>query len=445
MLLSSSPHARREATLRRTGSPRSWRVPPALFRSPNAPETLEGERILGEFPGHAGLLLWQCYRDVRLWEGTPPELRAGLFHRPDPGQLRELMEAARLNPGTLRAIRTLHASLRRSEDDDGSIVSAALTIAAAAERVGAPATAVAYTQLASAAVPSAPGPAFAVGRVAVRLGHHGVAETWLRRAISLARRSREWDCQGAALIELGRLREKTGLPREARTEYWRAFRLARRRGLHAMDGPAVSGLLRIALLEGDDVAAELYAKSALRLHGRNHPDRGSVLLDVAEVELRRSRHRRATVLLEEALRTRTEPFDQVRALTKLVRAAGGDGNRAAVQEAWHRATGLIDAFGSGGAGARLLLGLARAGAEVLEDTQADVAAYRALLRATAARDPALVDECSAFLSRTRLPRSDDPGQATAAPSPGHEDAASSAETARILCDAASLRGTRRYP
>src|SRR5688500_9262900 len=89
MLPSPSPQGTRDAMPRRAGSPRSWRVPPVLLRSPNAPETLEGECILGEFPGQAGLLLWQCYRDVRLWVGTPPELLAGLFHRADSGQLRE--------------------------------------------------------------------------------------------------------------------------------------------------------------------------------------------------------------------------------------------------------------------------------------------------------------------------------------------------------------------
>ena len=129
-----------------------------------------------------------------------------------------------------------------------------------------------------------------------------------------------------------------------------------------------------------------------------------MLLDVAEVELRRGRHARARALLREALPTRTDPLDQVRALTMLVRAAGGMADRAAVQEAWHQASGVIDAaFGHGSEGARLLLGLARAGAEVLEDTQADVAASRALLWATRAEDAALVEECTAFLARTRLP------------------------------------------
>jgi tetratricopeptide (TPR) repeat protein len=382
-------------------SPRRWRIPPALFRNPSAPETLEGERILAEHPGASGLLLWQCYRDVRLWADTPPKLRPELFPCTDSCRWRETMEAARLDPEILGAVRTLHAALRGSAND-GSTVPAALHIAAAAERAGAAATAVAYTQLAAAAAPASAAPALAVGRVAARLGHSAMAETWLRRAIALARRSGAWGCYGEALIELGRLRERDERHRDARAEYRMAFRLARRRGLHEIHARAVSGLLRTALAE-DDPAAERYARSALRAHGRGHPDRNAVLLDAAEAELRRGGHLRAKELLREALASCTDPLDQVRAFTMLVRAAGGAGDRAAVQEAWHEAIGLIDTFASGAAGARLLLALARAGAEVLEDVHADIAASRALLWATRAGDAALVDECSAFLARARLP------------------------------------------
>src|SRR3954453_3868843 len=158
-------------------SPRNWRVPPALLRDPGSPESLEGERLLAEQPGAAGLLLWQCYRDVLLWAGTPPELRAGLFRHADSEQLRELFEVSGLEPGTLRAVRTLHRALRRSSDGDGSMAAAALSVPAAAERAGAAATAMGYAQLAAVAAPTSAVPALAVGELAVRLGHSATAET----------------------------------------------------------------------------------------------------------------------------------------------------------------------------------------------------------------------------------------------------------------------------
>ena len=89
----------------------------------------------------------------------------------------------------------------------------------------------------------------------------------------------------------------------------------------------------------------------------------------------------------------------------LVRAAGGAGDRRGVEDAWHRASELIDTYGTCVEAVRLRLALARAGAEVLEDVHADAAAYRALTCAAqliGAR--AEWEECNAFLARTRLPR-----------------------------------------
>jgi len=390
------------ATPAQSRSPRYWRVPPALMRNPSSPELLEGERMLAEYPGDAGLLLWQCYRDVLLWAGTPPEQRAGLFRGPAAERQRELLEAAGLDSETLRAVRTLQRAVRRSSDD-GSMASAALAIAAAAEAVGAAATAMGYAQLAAAAVPTGAGPALAVGRLAARLGHSAVAETWLRRTIGLARRGEAWECYGWALVALGQLREGAGRLREARLEYRTALRQARRRGLYETHREALAGLLRIALREEDQPVSEGYARSIFRMYGRDHPDRGKVLLDVAEMELRRVRHVRAAALLHEALRSQIGTDEQARALTMLVRAAGGAGDQDLLHSAWERTLGLIDTYGSTSAAARLLLVLAHAGAEVREERQADIVARRAWSLATRFGDSSLADECAAFLARARLP------------------------------------------
>jgi hypothetical protein len=129
-----------------------------------------------------------------------------------------------------------------------------------------------------------------------------------------------------------------------------------------------------------------------------------VLLDAAEARIRRGAHARAARLLSEALSSPTETGERVRALTMLVRVAGATGDRVGVEDAWHRAMDLIEAHGSTALGARLLLGLARAGAEVMAEVQADLAAHRALRwAAIAGGDDALRDECTAFLSRVRFP------------------------------------------
>jgi tetratricopeptide (TPR) repeat protein len=283
------------------------------------------------------------------------------------------------------------------------MVSAALSIAAYAERAGSASTAMAFTLIAAAAAPTAAAAALAVGRLAVRQHHTAMAEAWLRRTIALARRHRTWVSYGGALIGLGVVAERRERRREAHAAYRMAVRLARRRGLTETQGQAVRGLLRIALREGDDVAAEGYADSAMRLHHLEHPERASVLLDVAEARIRCGAHARAAALLREALPSQTGTVEKVRALTMLVRVAGAMEDRVGVEEAWHGAMDLIEAHGSTALGAGLLFGLARAGAEVMAEVQADLAAHRAQRWALAGGDDALGAECAAFLSRVRLP------------------------------------------
>jgi tetratricopeptide (TPR) repeat protein len=205
------------------------------------------------------------------------------------------------------------------------------------------------------------------------------------------------------LIALGQLMEEAGRLRGARLEFRTALRQARRRGLYETRREALAGLLRIALREEDQPDAERYARSIPRMYGRNHPQRGNVLMDVAEMELRRGRHTHAAALLHEALRSRIGTDEQVRALTILVRAAGGAGDRDLLGATWQRGLGLIDSYGSTPAAARLLLALARASADVMEDARADGAARQALRMALQSEDSSLAAECRAFLARPRLP------------------------------------------
>jgi tetratricopeptide (TPR) repeat protein len=376
-------------------------VPPGLLRDPAAPETLEGERILAEYPDDRGVLLWQSYRDGILWAGTLPEKRRGLFHGGISERRAELLAGAGLDAALSRALQALHAGLRARGGDDGAVAQAALEIARAAERDQAAATAIAFARLAAVLDPAAASSALTVGRIALGFGHATVAETWLRRAVGLARRDNDWAAYGGSLLALAQLREEAERFSEAHTEYRRALRLGRRRGLAETRRRAFHGLLRVALRNGEYPAALLYARGARRSHDPGHPDRGCVLLDVAELELRIGNRARAAALLREALASCEGTGEQVRALTMLVRAAE---DRAVVEEAWHRAAELIETRAPRADAARLLLDLARACAETHDDRHADLAAWRALACATQAGSAALEQEISAFLARPRTPR-----------------------------------------
>jgi len=380
-------------------------VPPGLLHDPAAPETLEGERILAEYPDDRGVLLWQSYRDGLLWAGTRPEKRRGLFQGESAEHWRKLLGTARLDATMLRALQALHAGLRAGRDAGAAVARAALSLALGAVRDEAGATAIAFAQLASILEPAAAAPAVTVGGIALGFGRTAVAETWLRRAIGLARRGRDWAAYGRALIALAGLRERTGQPAAAQVELRKALRLARRRSLPETRTRALHGLLRIAIRDGDYAAAEQYARGARRGYGHEHPELGSLELDVAELALRLGDRARAAVLLRKALPSRESAGDQVRGLIMLVRAAA---DRPEVEEAWHHAAELIaDTYGSSPDAARLLLELARASAEIHEERHADMAAARALACATQLGCAALAEEVSAFLARPRLARATD--------------------------------------
>lgn len=386
---------------------RLWRIPPALLRNSTTSEAFEGESILAEFRGDAGFVIWQCYRDVLLWASTPPKERAGLFHdgggdvaSPEAG---EASLADRLDADTLRALRRLRRGALQPRGDDGAMMAAAMAVAVGAEQRGAAATCVAYAQLSAAIDPSSASAALAVGRLALRLDHAPVADTWLRRTIALARRSHDWESYAAALVTLGRFREQHDRLDDARGEYLKVLRISRRHGLTEPVECAVSGLLRVALRQGDQEAAERYAGWALRIHRQGHPRRASVLVDAAEVELRRGAHVRAEEMARTAL-PGLAGAEEVRALIVLVRALGGIGEGQGVEYAWHRALDAIDPYGCSGEAVRWLLALAHAGAEVLQESHADRAAQRALACARQIGDEELIADCAAFLARPRFPR-----------------------------------------
>lgn len=386
---------------------RLWRTPPALLRNPSSPETLEGEGILAEFSGDSAVALWQGYRDVLLWASTPPEHRAVLFHdgQGAPCVAVEPSPGSSLDMETLRALRRLRRGARELRNDDGSMMAAAMTVANGTERLGAAATAIAYAQLSAAVDPASAEAALAVGRFALRLNQTPVAETWLRRTVALARRSRDWVTYAGALTKLGALCERQNRMVDARREYLKAMRVARRYALQKTMGTALSGLLRVAVREDDQEAAERYAVLALRAHRGDDPDRARVMLEVAEVELRRGTHERAALLLRKALPKLTNAEREVRALILLVRVLGALGDRYGVEDAWQRAMEVIeDAYGYSEEAVRMLLTLARAGAEVLQESQADRVAQRALVFAKRLGDEDMIADCNAFLARTRIPR-----------------------------------------
>ena len=250
--MSSSENVMKTKCRRSTsrGGDRRWCVPAAVTRDPG--ERLEGDRILSEFPGELGVLLWRTARDVVLWAGTPTEARAGLFSPEASGRRMARLLDTDLPEGLPAFLDTLASQLSTPEKGDAEILAwccrRVARWAAGRDCLG---TATFYAQAAALCSPGDAASALETGRLALADGQRPRGESWLRRAIALARRARQWDAYAAAFADLGKLYERAGDGDRARRYYRRAWATGRRYGMRDCRALAGDGLRRIAMAEGD--------------------------------------------------------------------------------------------------------------------------------------------------------------------------------------------------
>ncbi|MDB4952337.1 MAG: hypothetical protein JWM27_4986, partial [Gemmatimonadetes bacterium] len=299
---------------------RRWCVPPAILREPT--ETLEGTHVLEEIGGAAGLLLWQALRDVTLWAGTEPAARRELFAVGAGAHRQALFRAAAVDGEVEMAVTTLCALA----DDPAAAHPALLAlvcgqVAQWAEARGAGGTALSFAQAAALAQPEDAACACTVGALALRLGRLTRAESWLRRAIGLGRRARDWNTYAACYLDLGVLYRRREVYPAARRFFVKAMRAARRHGLSGVRGAALHGMFRIALTEGRTDEAERLARGASRAYGKGHPHLPQLLQDLAALWVDQERYARALPVLLRVLPHRRDPAERVATLALLARAA----------------------------------------------------------------------------------------------------------------------------
>ena len=232
-----------------------------------------------------------------------------------------------------------------------------------AEGRGALGTAMEFAQAAALVLPRDAAPALAAGALAMRWRRLARAETWLRRAIGLARQGKQWEPYAQAYVELGALYVRRGQPEPAERFYLKGWRAARRFGLPAVRGAAQHGLLVQAMEAGDLEEAERYARGALKAYGRGHPRLPELRHDVAFLHVQQEHYERAITLLQRLLPSRVEPVERAFTLAILARAAAGYGDTLLYQQSWMDAWVIVTrhspAMGEHG---RALLELARSSA-----------------------------------------------------------------------------------
>jgi tetratricopeptide (TPR) repeat protein len=352
------------ARVSRRNASRRWCVPPALLHEPE--ELLEGSGVLDELPGAVGLILWHSLRDVTLWAAVPEEARAGLF-TPQAARTRltELL-ASGAEPALEVSLTALAGLVGAPETANPEIVSlVCIQVSRWAEERGAFAAAMGYAQAAAQVLPLDASPALAAGSLALRWRRSARAETWLRRAVGLARRRRQWEPYAQAYVELGTLYTRRGQTALAQRFFVQGLRASRRHGLMAVRGTALHGLLVLAMEAGALDDAERYARGAMRAYRRGHPRLPELVHDVAWLWVRRESYARAVPMLEKLLPTRVEPVERALTLAIFARAAAGTGDMDLYQERWLDAWAVINRRPEEAERhARALLELARASAMV---------------------------------------------------------------------------------
>jgi hypothetical protein len=324
-------------------------------------ETLEGSLILEEFRGELGLILWAAMRDVTLWAQTPPENRDGLFHE---GTVEKRMDAvARAHVDTpvemlLMSLAAVTATPAKADSETAALV--CLELSRWAQDQGAIGTAIAFAQAAAVAEPLHAHGSRRVGSLSFILAMNSAspgqrqrlarAETWMRRAVALARYARAWDAYAWAYIDLAVMQRAAAKddPLRAKRYYVLAARAARRHGYLPIRAVALHGLLRVGLdlkeyadpEKVDDL--EKLGTAALRAYSKDDPaGRREALQDLTRLWINTGKFAQAGAALRRILPTRTDPSERAYTCALLARACAGVGDVEGYRDAWSGGWGML--------------------------------------------------------------------------------------------------------
>lgn len=321
----SAPEERRE---------RRWRVLPPI---PAGGESLSGLGVLEEIPGELGGLLWRSLRTVLLWAETPPRKRGGLF-LPGSEEAR-LADLLCLFPeSSIEApLATLAEVLGAPGAVDARQVALACTrIAHWAQNRGARQTQWEFAHAAALACPADPRSALALGRAHRDRGAYRISEAWYKRAVVLARQTRDGDSYARGYIGLGKMWIARGSFPKAREALLKALRAAERdEELREVEGMAAHDLCAVGIECDSEEDVHEYAHAALTAYGQGHRLIPTLAHDIAFYWMKRGRFNEAlTVFLSVVPRMPRQ--QQLIGFGNTARAAGASGHQAAFVSAQKR-------------------------------------------------------------------------------------------------------------
>jgi tetratricopeptide (TPR) repeat protein len=330
---------------------RRWRIPPPLLRDSDSPGP-EGLSVVQEVRSELGAVLWKTLRAVLLWAQVHPEDREGLF--PEGAAERRQAEILATVPddqSDLReALETLVAVVAGPERADSEEMGLAChRISVWAEKAGFPRTSLEFLQAASLCCPGNPRFALAIGRAARDMAQYGRAESWLHRAVGLARQAGDWETYVRAYLGHGKMMLRRGAIPAARRSYIKALRRSIRQNMREMEGWALQDLFVLEDKAGNTEKALDYARRAITVLGPQHRGLPSLAHDLAVFWMQRGYFEYVLPILRESVERVQESCRGI-ALGSLARAAGHVGNAEAFDWAvaeldrWWDGPGIADAW-----------------------------------------------------------------------------------------------------
>jgi hypothetical protein len=318
---------------------------------------MEGAAVLNEFRGDVGLKLWQIVRDVRLWAEVLPEHRLGLFRGTAAAPAERLEEIS--DPALLDSLALLQGELAEPSSASAEVMATeCLRISEYAEGKERLGTAVLFAMAASFAAPQRAAPAYEAGRLSLAWKDEVRAETWLRRAIGLARRGGERGTYCRSLILLADLYAARGEGTRAGKYYAIGMRASRRFGMRQARGEAALGLLRLALAAGNHEQADKLQVIASRAFGWEDRRTPEVVRLFARIRIDSGERTSAGEALQRLLPSLENDDDRMAAYALLARANADPGSPWRIAEPWHAAWALIEARPGSWAHVRALIDLA---------------------------------------------------------------------------------------
>lgn len=303
---------------------RRYRVPPPVASAPQG-AGLREVGVLEENPSPFGVVLWRTLRSVQLWIETAPADRQRVFAEGAyESRLADLMGTE--VPEALRTSLPILAELlnRSRQPRPDAVASACVAVATWARQERKSATVLAFLQAAATCCPYNASLALMTGREARDQALYAQAESWLSRAVAMARQVEDWDAYTRAHVAIGTMMMNRGVMPAARRHLVKAERRARRHGLRETRGMALHDLFVVSAATGTQTEALQYAREAMASYRLGNPALVNLAFDMAYFWMEQGYFQTSLTVFFELL-SRVQPGHRPHVQGAIARAAGACG------------------------------------------------------------------------------------------------------------------------